>query len=61
MSTQLRGLGEAPFAPLALEGLFSSVGPDVVVEGGGSSKRTATVAALERPVTGVSDYVVPQF
>lgn len=37
------------------------MGPDVVVEGGGSGKRTATVAALERPVTGVSDYVVPQF
>lgn len=44
-----------------LEGLFSSVGPDVVVEGGGPSKGTATVATLERPVTGVSDYVVPQF
>lgn len=44
-----------------LEGLFSSVGPDVVVEGGGPSKGTATVAALERPVAGVSDHVVPQF
>lgn len=44
-----------------LEGLFSSVGSDVVVEGGGSGKGTATVPALERPVTGVSDHVVPQF
>lgn len=44
-----------------LEGLFSSVGSDVVVESGGPSKGTATVAALERPVTGVSDHVVPQF
>lgn len=44
-----------------LEGLFSSVGSDVVVERGGASKGTATVAALERPVTGVSDHVVPQF
>lgn len=44
-----------------LEGLFSSVGADVVVEGGGPSKGTATVATLERPVTGVSDHVVPQF
>lgn len=44
-----------------LEGLFSSVGADVVVEGGGPGKGTATVAALERPVTGVSDHVVPQF
>lgn len=61
MPTQLRGLREAPLAPLALERLFSSVGPDVVVEGGGPSKGTATVATLERPVTGVSDYVVPQF
>lgn len=37
------------------------MGPDVVVEGGGSGEGTATVAALERPVTGVSDHVVPQF
>lgn len=44
-----------------LEGLFSSVGSDVVVEGGGPGKGTTTVAALERPVTGVSDHVVPQF
>lgn len=48
-------------SPQLLEGLFSSVGPDVVVESGGPSKSTATVATLERPVTGVSDYVVPQF
>lgn len=44
-----------------LEGLFSSVRPDVVVERRGPSKRTTTVATLERPVTGVSDHVVPQF
>lgn len=44
-----------------LEGLFSSVGSDVVVEGGGPGKGTTTVAALERPVTRVSDHVVPQF
>lgn len=44
-----------------LEGLFSSVGSDVVVESGGPSKGTTTVAAFERPVTGVSDHVVPQF
>lgn len=37
------------------------MGSDVVVERGGASKGTATVAALERPVTGVSDHVVPQF
>lgn len=61
MSTQLRGLCEAPLAPLALEGLFSSVRPDVVVERGGPSKRTTTVATLERSVTGVSDHVIPQF
>lgn len=44
-----------------LEGLFSSVGSDVVVERGGPSKGTTTVATFERPVTGVSDHVVPQF
>lgn len=44
-----------------LEGLFSSVGSDVVVESGGPGKGAATVATLERPVTGVSDHVVPQF
>lgn len=44
-----------------LEGLLSSVGADVVVEGGGPGKGTATVAALERPVAGVRDHVVPQF
>lgn len=43
-----------------LEGLFSSVGSDVVVKGGGPGEGTATVATLERPVTGVSDHVVPQ-
>lgn len=37
------------------------MGSDVVVEGGGPSKGATTVAALERPVTGVSDHVVPQF
>jgi hypothetical protein len=43
-----------------LEGLFSSVGSNVVVEGGSPSKGTPAVATLERPVTGVSDHVVPQ-
>lgn len=61
MSAQLGGLREAPLTPLTLEGLFSSVGSDVVVESGGPSKGTTTVAAFERPVTGVSDHVVPQF
>lgn len=60
MPAQLRGLREAPFTPLALEGLFSSVGSDVVVEGGGPGEGTTAVAALEGPVTGVSDHVVPQ-
>lgn len=44
-----------------LEGLLSSVGSDVVVEGGGPGKGTTTVAALEGPITGVSDHMVPQF
>lgn len=44
-----------------LEGLFSSVGPDVVVESGGSSEGATTVATLERSVAGVGDHVVPQF
>lgn len=61
MSAQLGGLREAPLTPLTLEGLFSSVGSDVVVESGGPGKGTTTIAAFERPVTGVSDHVVPQF
>ena len=44
-----------------LEGLFSRVGSEVVGESGGPGKGTTTVAAFERPVTGVSDHVVPQF
>lgn len=34
--------------------------PDVIVERCGTSKGTTTVAALERPVAGVCNYVVPQ-
>lgn len=44
----------------SLEGLLSSVGSDVVVEGGGPGEGTTAVATLEGPVTGVSDHVVPQ-
>lgn len=43
-----------------LEGLLPSVCPDVIVESCGTSKGTTTVATLERPVTGVCNYVVPQ-
>lgn len=57
---RLGGLSDAPFTPLALEGLFSSVSPDGVVKGGGASKGMTTVAALGRPVTGVHDRVLPQ-
>jgi len=43
-----------------LEGLFPSVCPDVIVECCGTSEGTTAVAALERPVAGVRNYVVPQ-
>lgn len=60
MVAQLERKGGSAGSFYLLEGLFSSVSSDVVVEGGRPGEGTTTVATLERPVTGVGDHVVPQ-
>lgn len=44
-----------------LKGFFPRMRPDMIVECCSTSKGTTAIAALERSITGMGDYMVPQF